>query len=192
MKRESKKLITVEKLMEVFCIPIEQQIYLAFSESCIQSDWKCLEKNKNKGGWLFKSQISCDTKPVCVLHGANLAQGQLLLDIKKIVYLMSCNPNQKEVYIKEEWTTNYQDVEMLLAMYHPEKRGIITAGEKLLIQQALHLERRDILDLRNLRDNVVLLLENKFKKDVVWENMDKMSAVTTVIDQKIWELGGKV
>lgn len=111
---------------------------------------------------------------------------------KNIAHMMSHNPDQKKIYLKEDWSTNFQDIKMLLTAYHPETRGFVTTDEKLLIHQALHFKRRDILDLQNLRDFVVLFLSKGAEKEEVRENMDKMSAITTVIDQKIWELGGEV
>lgn len=68
----------------------------------------------------------------------------------------------------------------------------MTDGERVLIRQALHLDRRDILDLRNLRDFVIVFFDKDREKAEFWENMDKMSAITAMIDQKIWELGGEI
>lgn len=171
---------------------MEQQLYIAFSEPRQDSGWKCLAKKRHNGGWLFECQISADAKPVCIFHGANLEPGPLLSDVKKIVHLMSRNPGQNELYLKEEWTTNFQDMKKLLSMYHPERKGFVTAGEMLLINQVLHLGRRDILDLRNLRDFTVLFLSKDSENEEAWERMDKMSAITAVIDHQIWELGAKV
>lgn len=68
----------------------------------------------------------------------------------------------------------------------------MTDSERVLIRQALHLDRRDILDLRNLRDFVIVFFDKDREKVEFWENMDKMSAITAMIDQKIWELGGEI
>lgn len=180
--------------MELLCLPVEQQVYVAFQKPHNQDswDWKCLTKKKHDDGWLFECQISEDTKPVCILHSADLASEPLLLVVKRIVHMLSRNPDQHILYIKEKWVANFQDVKSLLAMYRPEMRGFVTADEKILIRQALHLNRRDILDLRNLRDFIVLFFDKDGKMEEIGENMDKMSAITTIIDRKIWELGGEL
>lgn len=191
MKRDIATRMTVEGLMEALRLPIEQQVSIAFSDPHQEAGWKRLNKKIYDGGWLFECQVST-AKPVCIMHGASLAPEQLLPDVKKIVYLMSRNPDQNELYLKEEWTTNFQDMETLLKVYHPKTKGVLSDNEMQLIHQLLHLGRRDLLDLRNLRDFTVIFLGQDTDKEQIWENMDKMSAITAVIDQKIWELGGEV
>lgn len=184
--------ITVEKLAESLSVPVEQEVYLTFQAPEANIEWKCMSKKKNNDYWLFECQVSKDAKPVYILHNANLASEQLLVDVKKILHLMSRDPDLNVVYVKEEWTTNFQDIKSLLSMYTPKIRGVMSEFERFLISQTLHLDRRDILDLRNLRDFVVMFLERSKEQEDIWDNMDKMSAITAVIDQKIWELGGEV
>jgi hypothetical protein len=76
----------------------------------------------------------------------------------------------------------------LLEKYHPTQRGMMNYKEKLLIQEALHICEMDVLALRNLRDFTVLYLGRSEKM----EDWDRMSAIVTVIDVKIVELGGEV
>lgn len=80
----------------------------------------------------------------------------------------------------------------LLNIYYPETKGVLTDDETRLIHQLLHLGRRDILDLRNLRDFIVLFLSLDTGREKIRENMDKMSAITTIIDKRILDLGGEV
>ena len=84
--------------------------------------------------------------------------------------------------------TNFQMLRELLEKYHPEQRGIMNYEEKLLIQDVLHIGEMDVLQLRNLRDFVVLYLG---KPDNT-EDWDRMSAITYCIDCAIIELGGEV
>lgn len=194
MKRENEILITVENLVEMLRLPMEQQVYITFSEPYNQDgwNWKCLNKKMHSSGWLFEIENSKNTKPICILHSAGLATEPLFIDVKKIIHLMSRNLEQNTLYLKECWSTNFQDIKSLLAMYRPAMRGFMTDGERVLIRQALHLDRRDILDLRNLRDFVIVFFDKDREKAEFWENMDKMSAITAMIDQKIWELGGEI
>ena len=84
--------------------------------------------------------------------------------------------------------TNFHMLRDLLEKYHPEQRGIMNYDEKLLIQEVLHIGEMDILQLRNLRDFVVLYLD----RDADREDWDRMSAITYCIDTAIIELGGEV
>lgn len=54
--------------------------------------------------------------------------------------------------------------------------------------------RRDgeIIDLRNLRDFVVLFFSRKNEDKLDMADIDRMSAITAVIDKKIIEKGGEV
>ena len=84
--------------------------------------------------------------------------------------------------------TNFQMLRELLEKYHPETRGIVSLYEMDMIEETLHLNEMDIIALRNLRDFTVLHLGRSEKM----EDWDRMSAITTVIDVKISELGGDV
>lgn len=84
--------------------------------------------------------------------------------------------------------TNFQMLKDLLEKYHPETRGIVSLYEMDIIENALHLNEMDVLQLKNLRDFTVLHLGRSEKM----EDWDRMSAIATVIDVKISELGGEV
>lgn len=92
--------------------------------------------------------------------------------------------------------TNYQMLKELEKQYKPEKYGWMNAKEQELVSSILEIKYRDILDLRNLRDIVVmfysLLTREQEKVCVTNINMDKMSAITYLIDSRIVELGGEV
>lgn len=92
--------------------------------------------------------------------------------------------------------TNFQMLRELLEQYHPQERGFILDDEMELIENILHLKEMNILALRNLRDFTVLFLsretkENEITENII-ENLDKMSAITYVIDMKITQKGGEV
>ncbi len=84
--------------------------------------------------------------------------------------------------------TNFQMLKNLLDVYHPQERGIAAAEEVEQINCILHIEEMDVLQLRNLRDFVVIFLG---QKDTM-EAWDQMSAITSVIDNRIWNIGGAV
>ena len=88
--------------------------------------------------------------------------------------------------------TNYQMLLQLNKEYDAleHTRGIVSMKEIYLINEKLHLDEMSILDLRNLRDFIVLFFT--MKDDVDMEVMDKMSAYVSVIDNKIFNLGGEV
>lgn len=92
--------------------------------------------------------------------------------------------------------TNFQMLRELLEQYHPQERGFILDDEMELIENILHLKEMNILALRNLRDFTVLFLnreakENETTENII-ENLDKMSAITFVIDMEITQKGGEV
>ncbi len=61
-----------------------------------------------------------------------------------------------------------------------------------LIKGSLQLEGMEIIDLRNLRDFVVLFFSRKNEDKLDMADMDRMSAITAVIDKEIIEKGGEV
>lgn len=89
--------------------------------------------------------------------------------------------------------SNYQALSELLKTYTPETYGFVTREEQELITSTLQIEDMDLLELQNLRDFTVLFLSRSYD-DVAKErqNMDKMSAIVHVIDEKKLELGGSV
>lgn len=54
-----------------------------------------------------------------------------------------------------------------------------------LIKGSLQLEGMEIIDLRNLRDFVVLFFSRKNEDKLDMADMDRMSAITAVIDKEI-------
>ena len=84
--------------------------------------------------------------------------------------------------------TNFQMLRELLEVYNPEQRGFLNKYEVELIKQTLCIDDMDILQLRNLRDFTVLHLSRSEKR----EDWDRMSAITHIIDSKIFDLGGEV
>ena len=84
--------------------------------------------------------------------------------------------------------TNFQMLKELLEKYHPVQRGMLNITETNLIRETLHINEMDILQLRNLRDFTVLYIGRSEKM----EDWDRMSAIATVIDVRISELGGEV
>jgi hypothetical protein len=84
--------------------------------------------------------------------------------------------------------TNFQMLRELLEKYHPDTRGIVSLYEMDMIEETLHLSEMDVIALRNLRDFTVLHLGRSEKM----EDWDRMSAIVTVIDIRISELGGEI
>lgn len=84
--------------------------------------------------------------------------------------------------------TNFQMLRDLLEKYHPQERGTATVEEVMCIRHTLHLIEMSILQLRNLRDFVVMYLG---KSDTP-EDWDRLSAITYAIDDEIIKKGGEV
>jgi hypothetical protein len=84
--------------------------------------------------------------------------------------------------------TNFEMVRELEAIYTPKERGICNGKEVEMIENTLCLSSMDIIGLRNMRDFVVLFYSRK----ETMEAWDKMSAITSVIDNKIFIKGGEV
>jgi hypothetical protein len=76
----------------------------------------------------------------------------------------------------------------LLEMYKPQKRGVVSVYEKELIEDDLHIKEMDILQLRNLRDFVVVYL-GKSEEMIDW---DRMSAITSIIDKHLFDKGADI
>lgn len=79
--------------------------------------------------------------------------------------------------------TNFQNLRELLKRYMPNSFGIATVEECGLIKDSLQLEGMKIIDLRNLRDFVVLFFSRKNEDKPDMADMDQMSAITAVIDK---------
>ena len=85
--------------------------------------------------------------------------------------------------------TNFTMVRELDKKYHPQTRGIVSLQEENLIKETLQLRNATELELRNMRDFVVLYLSSKEDKVETW---DKMSAITHVIDIILFSKGCEV
>ena len=95
--------------------------------------------------------------------------------------------------------TDFIYVRNLMKEYHPAERGFVTEEEKDLITKTLLLKSRDILSLRNLRNLVVAVLTNHVDKTIADSDVeqyeaekDRISAITHVIDARIFSKGGEV
>lgn len=91
--------------------------------------------------------------------------------------------------------TNFQMM-MKLKNWYPKQRSIISNSEVNFVRDILKVEKRTIIELRNLRDFVVLWNN---RKGVDYENfeqerkeLDKMSAICGVIDGELWNRGQEV
>lgn len=88
--------------------------------------------------------------------------------------------------------TNFQNLRELLKSYTPKTFGVATVEECNLIRGSLQLEEMEIIDLRNLRDFAVLFFSRKNEEKPDRVDMDRMSAITAVIDKEIIKKGGEV
>ena len=88
--------------------------------------------------------------------------------------------------------TNFQNLRDLLKNYMPKSFGVATVEECNLIRSSLQLEGMGIIDLRNVRDFVVLFFSKKNEDRSDRIDMDRMSAITAVIDKEIIKKGGEV
>lgn len=89
--------------------------------------------------------------------------------------------------------TNYHALQTLLEQYTPERSGFVSAAQLKMIKKELEIENRDVMSLRNLRDFVVLYCSMlSLNREDKLLNMDRISAITAVIDSQIVKLGGKV
>ena len=89
--------------------------------------------------------------------------------------------------------TNYQMITELNKVYTPAQRGVVSMKEIYLINEKLHLDEMDNLQLRNLRDFAVMYFTlNNIGDQYDRVLDDKMSAITSVIDNKLWNMGAEV
>lgn len=93
--------------------------------------------------------------------------------------------------------TNFQMVKDLYKKLKPVNRGVLTGEEVSIIREDLCLKDMNLLQLRNLRDFVVLYSSVQVDKDStspdeVMYNMDKCSGICAVIDDEIFNKGGEV
>lgn len=90
--------------------------------------------------------------------------------------------------------TNVEMLNELFEKFTPKEKHIVNINEIHFIRDSLNLLDRDLLDLRNLRDMTVLYFNMRMDNDSehLLDIMDKLSAVTMVIDDCIIQTGGEV
>ena len=72
-----------------------------------------------------------------------------------------------------------------LQEWYPKRHGIISGEEVQKIKDDLHIVEMDDLALQNLRDFVVIYYSQKHDNEIsCFDQMDKMSAIVSVIDQE--------
>lgn len=95
--------------------------------------------------------------------------------------------------------TNFRMIRKLVVedQFRPAERGVLTGDEANTIRTGLCVNEMDVLQLRNLRDMVVMTIsrmqdeyENDFRE--VMKLSDLCSGITAVIDQRIFCLGGEM
>lgn len=113
-----------------------------------------------------------------------ISRGWYEKDIEKIKLIV------EKTYNKQEPSdTDFVLVRKLAKIYKPETRGIVLEREKGLIRECLELGCRNVRELRNLR-NAVVMCGDVFGEH--FEAADAVSAITYVIDEAILDLGGAV
>lgn len=102
---------------------------------------------------------------------------------------------KKEIYMNSYLIDNIGEI------MKNEERGIISSEAAFAIKLFLDLEGLNIEQLRGKRNDVVLIMGNYMKlidddtkenNDRIYKISDHMSAVTAVIDNEIFKLGGEV
>ena len=91
--------------------------------------------------------------------------------------------------------TDYEMLKELHLSFTPQTFGIVNGDEFKQIKDTLMLDDRDdIINLRNLRNLVVLFYAVKKDDDEErrFENIDKCSAIVAAIDDRLIKLGGAV
>jgi hypothetical protein len=84
--------------------------------------------------------------------------------------------------------TNFENIKALEENYIPKRRGVVSASEILMIKYWLQIREMSVLELRNLRDFVVMfysIQENIEDTEKMIDRIDKMSAITHVIDSEL-------
>ena len=91
--------------------------------------------------------------------------------------------------------TDFHAIQELREKYAPKVRGIVSGEEAKIIYEVLEIDKRNNIELQNVRDMTVMLyskwtdsaMENDSKKAM--ELMDAMSAITCVIDHEKFKRG---
>lgn len=91
--------------------------------------------------------------------------------------------------------TDFHAIQELREKYTPKVRGIVSGEEAKTICEVLEIDKRNNIELQNIRDMIVMLyskwtdsaMEDDSKKAM--ELMDAMSAITCVIDHEKFKRG---
>lgn len=91
--------------------------------------------------------------------------------------------------------TNFQNLRELDKQYTPQVRGVINPVEICMVKRILDMDTMTEIELRNLRDFVVMFY-SKHKDiedmDTMLKRIDKMSAITAVIDSELIDKGYEI
>lgn len=89
--------------------------------------------------------------------------------------------------------TNYQLYKELIRYdFYPKRFGVIDEREVKTITTFLQIDERDELSLRNLRDFVVAITDNDHTNKNLIKDLDRMSAICGVIDNRLYSLGCEI
>ena len=89
--------------------------------------------------------------------------------------------------------TNYQLYRALIQNdFYPKHFGVIDGEEVKTIETCLQIDERDELSLRNLRDFIVAVTDHDHDNSDLIKDLDRMSAIVGVIDNRLWKLGCEV
>lgn len=131
-----------------------------------------------------------DIKQATLDHYQNsITRSRYVSDINKVREMV-----KKECLKKEPSTPDFILLNKLFETYVPKQRGFISTEEKQLIIDMLELSGRSIINLRNLRNTVVMLVDIREKAadcDIAME-IDRMSAITHIIDMELFKLGAEI
>lgn len=80
-----------------------------------------------------------------------------------------------------------------LKNWYPKHLGIISGEEVQKIADTFQIAERDEINLRNLRDFCVMFYskDRDDEKELI-KNIDKMSAIVSVIDERLLSIGAEV
>ena len=79
--------------------------------------------------------------------------------------------------------------------WYPKNKYSVTGDEIRYIKDMLELDEMTIRDLRNMRDTIVLwfeVIKDDCDIDGYMKEVEKMSALTSIIDDKLFRLGAEV
>jgi len=80
--------------------------------------------------------------------------------------------------------TDFHAIQELREKYAPKVRGIVSGEEAKIIYEVLEIDKRNNIELQNIRDMVVMQAVDKSA-----EYLDAMSAIICVIDYEKFKRG---